>query len=115
MSASQIQDASVRDSVVSGSVAGEVKVLETAEDIQARREQVLQRYEHFKEAAKLRRNKLENSREYQFFKRDADELEAWLIEKLQSIDHNQDILVFVNGSGKSTHFLKSENCAVGTW
>jgi hypothetical protein len=102
MSTSQIQDVGVRDSVVSNSATGEVKVLETAEDIQARREQVLQRYEHFKEAAKLRRNKLENSREYQFFKRDADELEAWLIEKLQSIDHNQDILAFVNGSGESS-------------
>ena len=63
----------------------EIKVLETAEDIQARREQVLQRYEQFKDAAKQRRDKLEESREYQYFKRDADEIEAWIYEKLQQM------------------------------
>jgi len=61
----------------------EVQVLETAEDIQARREQVLARFQHFKTAAKFRRDKLEDNREYQYFKRDADELETWINEKLQ--------------------------------
>jgi hypothetical protein len=61
----------------------EIQVLETAEDIQARREQVLARFAHFKEAAKYRRDKLEDSREYQYFKRDADELEMWINEKIQ--------------------------------
>ena len=31
-----------------------------------------------------RRNKLEDSRRYQYFKRDADELESWIYEKLQT-------------------------------
>ena len=61
----------------------EIQVLETPEDIQARREQVLARFAHFKEAAKYRRDKLEDSREYQYFKRDADELEMWINEKIQ--------------------------------
>ena len=61
----------------------EVKILETAEDIQERREQVLKRYIEFKEAARVKREKLEDSRRYQYFRRDADELESWIYEKLQ--------------------------------
>lgn len=61
----------------------EVKILETAEDIQERREQVLKRYVEFKEAARVKREKLEDSRRYQYFRRDADELESWIYEKLQ--------------------------------
>lgn len=66
----------------------DIKVLETVEDIQARREQVLKRYENFKDAAKVRRDKLEDARAYQYFKRDADELEAWIIEKLQTANED---------------------------
>lgn len=66
----------------------DIKVLETAEEIQARREQVLQRYENFKDAAKVRRDKLEDARAYQYFKRDADELEAWINEKLQTANED---------------------------
>lgn len=66
----------------------DIKVLETAEDIQARREQVLQRYEQFKDAAKQRRDKLEDARAFQYFKRDADELEAWINEKLQTANED---------------------------
>ena len=66
----------------------DIKVLETAEDIQARREQVLQRYEQFKDAAKQRRDKLEDARSFQYFKRDADEIEAWIIEKLQTVSED---------------------------
>ena len=62
----------------------EVKILETAEDIQERREQVLNKYLEFKAAARLRREKLEDSRRYQYFRRDADELESWINEKLQT-------------------------------
>jgi spectrin alpha len=62
----------------------EVKILETAEDIQERREQVLNRYHEFKVSARQRREKLEDSRRYQYFRRDADELESWIQEKLQS-------------------------------
>lgn len=60
-----------------------VKVLETAEDIQERRQQVLDRYQRFKELSSLRRQKLEDSYRFQFFQRDADELEKWIQEKLQ--------------------------------
>lgn len=62
----------------------EVKILETAEDIQERREQVLGRYSDFKSDAKHKREKLEDSRRFQYFKRDADELESWIYEKLQA-------------------------------
>ncbi|XP_060596253.1 spectrin alpha chain, non-erythrocytic 1-like isoform X2 [Ruditapes philippinarum] len=62
----------------------EIKILETAEDIQQRREEVLGRYSAFKQAISDRRNKLEDSRRYQYFKRDADELESWILEKLQT-------------------------------
>ena len=62
----------------------EVRILETAEDIQERREQVLSRYSQFKSDAKAKRDKLEDSRRFQYFKRDADELESWILEKLQA-------------------------------
>ena len=62
----------------------EIKILETAEDIQQRRDEVLGRYSAFKQAISDRRNKLEDSRRYQYFKRDADELESWILEKLQT-------------------------------
>lgn len=59
------------------------KVLETAEDIQERRQQVLDRYHRFKDLSIMRRQKLEDSYRFQFFRRDADELEKWIQEKLQ--------------------------------
>ncbi|XP_014291962.1 spectrin alpha chain isoform X1 [Halyomorpha halys] len=62
----------------------EVRILETAEDIQERREQVLSRYGEFKSEARAKRQKLEDSRRFQYFKRDADELESWIHEKLQA-------------------------------
>ncbi|KAL1139006.1 hypothetical protein AAG570_009067 [Ranatra chinensis] len=62
----------------------EVKILETAEDIQERREQVLGLYGNFKQEARSKRQKLEDSRRFQYFKRDADELESWINEKLQA-------------------------------
>ncbi|XP_071155968.1 spectrin alpha chain-like isoform X8 [Mytilus edulis] len=62
----------------------EIKILETAEDIQSRRQEVLGRYEQFKSLCSDRRQKLEDSRRYQYFKRDADELESWIYEKLQT-------------------------------
>ena len=43
----------------------EVKILETAEDIQDRREQVLHRYGNFKSEARSKREKLEDSRRFQ--------------------------------------------------
>ena len=62
----------------------EIQILETPEDIQERREQVLQRYAAFREATRLRRNRLEDARRFMYFKRDADELESWINEKLQT-------------------------------
>ncbi|XP_017774793.1 PREDICTED: spectrin alpha chain isoform X2 [Nicrophorus vespilloides] len=62
----------------------EVKILETAEDIQERRQQVLTRYDHFKQDARAKREKLEDARRFQYFKRDADELESWILEKLKA-------------------------------
>ena len=62
----------------------EIAILETAEDIQERREQVLSRYGNFKDATRQRRERLEDARKYMYFKRDADELESWINEKLQT-------------------------------
>ena len=62
----------------------EIKVLETVEDIKGRRSEVLGRYSEFKGDAAAKRTKLEDSRRFQYFKRDADELESWIIEKLQT-------------------------------
>lgn len=62
----------------------EVRILETVEDIQERREQVLSRYNEFKVETRQKREKLEDSRRFQYFKRDADELESWIQEKLQA-------------------------------
>jgi hypothetical protein len=45
---------------------------------------VLRRYEEFKDAARIKRQKLEESRRFHYFRRDADELELWIHEKLQA-------------------------------
>ena len=65
------------------SLAPDIPILETVEDIQNRREQVLRRYAEFKEATRVRRRRLEDAKRYHQFKRDADEVEAWINEKLQ--------------------------------
>lgn len=46
-------------------VPKDVKILETAEDIQERRDQVLSRYGDFKTGARAKREKLEDSRRFQ--------------------------------------------------
>jgi spectrin alpha len=45
---------------------------------------VFLRYIDFKESARVKREKLEDSRRFQYFRRDADELESWIYEKLQA-------------------------------
>ena len=45
---------------------------------------MLGRYHQFKEATKARRQRLEDARKFMYFKRDADELESWILEKLQT-------------------------------
>lgn len=62
----------------------EIKILESADDIQNRRSEVLGHYAQFKEYAKVKRDRLEEARQFQYFKRDADELEIWILEKLQT-------------------------------
>ncbi|XP_014652504.1 PREDICTED: spectrin alpha chain, erythrocytic 1 [Ceratotherium simum simum] len=63
--------------------SGGPKVLETAEEIQKRRQEVLTRYQRFKELVAERGQKLEESYHYQVFRRDADDLEKWILEKLK--------------------------------
>nr|3LBX_A Chain A, Spectrin alpha chain, erythrocyte [Homo sapiens] len=58
------------------------KVLETAEEIQERRQEVLTRYQSFKERVAERGQKLEDSYHLQVFKRDADDLGKWIMEKV---------------------------------
>lgn len=62
----------------------DIKILETVTEIKDRRKQVLGRYDAFKDVSKSKRSKLEDSRRFQYFKRDADELESWINEKLQT-------------------------------
>ena len=57
--------------------------LENPGTLRERREKVLERYQGFKEAARLRREKLEGARKFQQFRRDADELGSWISEKVQ--------------------------------
>lgn len=59
------------------------KVLETAEEIQHRRAEVLNQYQRFKDRVAERGQKLEESYHYQVFRRDADDLEKWIMEKLE--------------------------------
>lgn len=59
--------------------------LQSASDVRVRREQVLSKYEGFKDAARKRREKLEGAKRFQQFRRNADELEAWVTEKMQIV------------------------------
>ncbi|XP_043302195.1 spectrin alpha chain, erythrocytic 1 [Cervus canadensis] len=59
------------------------KELETAEEIQERRQKVLARYQRFKERVAERGQKLEDSYHYQVFIRDADDHEKWITEKMK--------------------------------
>ena len=64
---------------------GKTSRLEDPEALRQRRDKVLERYQGFKEAARLRRGKLEDARKFQQFRRDADELESWIREKMQVV------------------------------
>ena len=59
--------------------------LENPGVLRERREKVLERYQGFKEAARQRREKLEGARKFQQFRRDADELESWISEKIHLV------------------------------
>ncbi|KAH7638391.1 alpha spectrin [Dermatophagoides farinae] len=64
-------------------VPKDIKILETVEEIQDRRRTVLGHYDAFRQNSRIKRCKLEDSKRFQYFKRDADELESWINEKLQ--------------------------------
>lgn len=59
--------------------------LQSTIDVRNKRNQVLARYSEFKDVARLRRERLEGARQFQQFRRDADELEAWINEKIQIV------------------------------
>ena len=52
-------------------------------DIQGKKDEVLDRWENLKEALIDKRSKLGESQTLQQFSRDADEIENWMLEKLQ--------------------------------
>ena len=93
----------------------DIKLLETVEDIQNRREEVLKRYAEFKAATVARRKRLEDARRYFQFKRDADEVEAWIRERLQIASEESyhdptnlqvgEAKIFLNGYFHSRHLL----------
>lgn len=64
---------------------GGVPTLKNPEEVRFKREKVLAKYQGFKDAAKQRRERLEGAKKFQQFRRDADELEAWISEKLQLV------------------------------
>lgn len=59
--------------------------LKNPNDVKLKRDLVLAKYQGFKDAAKQRRERLEGAKKFHQFKRDADELEAWISEKLQLV------------------------------
>lgn len=63
----------------------EIEVLETIKDITDLRQKVLRHYDKFLNDVSNKRIKLEDSRRYQLFLLEADELEAWLNEKLKQL------------------------------
>ena len=67
---------------VEDSAPRDIKLLETVEDIENRRDQVLQKYADFRQATSDRRKRLEDAKKLFQFKRDADEVEAWIQDKM---------------------------------
>lgn len=66
-------------------LGGEMIKVKNPEDVKVKRDLVLAKYQGFKDAAKQRRVRLEGAKKFHQFKRDADELEAWVSEKLQLV------------------------------
>ncbi|XP_065192517.1 spectrin alpha chain-like [Sycon ciliatum] len=58
--------------------------LDSVADIQARRANVQERYTRFREAAEKRKLQLRDGKRYQEFRRDADELDGWITDQLQT-------------------------------
>ena len=80
---------------------------------------MLRRYVEFKEAAKVKRQKLEESRRFQYFRRDADELESWIYEKLQAAsDENYKDPTNLQAKIQKHQAFEAEVCnqdTVGIW
>lgn len=85
------------------------------DDVKIKRDLVLAKYQGFKEAAKMRRERLEGAKKFHQFKRDADELEAWISEKLQlvsedSIKDRANLQVLLLWYGKGSMIIDGWGC-----
>lgn len=58
------------------------KLVDNAKEVEQRRTNVLEKYAKVKLITQQRRARLEDARKFQQFKRDAEELEAWITEKM---------------------------------
>lgn len=58
------------------------KLVDNAKEVEQRRTNVLEKYAKVKLITKQRRARLEEARKFQQFKRDAEELEAWIAERM---------------------------------
>ena len=67
------------------SPGGAKPTVESPRNVRSKRDKVLSRYAGFKDAANERRARLEGARKFQQFRRDAQELESWVREKLQVV------------------------------
>ena len=83
--------------------------LENPDALRQRRDQVLERYKGFKEAARQRRGKLEDARKFQQFRRDADELESWVREKMQVVSDDS----YSKDGTNLQVYLISAHCEMG--
>merc|ERR1719259_419011 len=70
------------------------------EGVQAKRADVLDRWQHLKEALIEKRSKLGESQTLQQFSRDADEIENWMMEKLQLVDDGSGLMDSTNIQSK---------------
>ncbi|XP_044800096.2 spectrin alpha chain, erythrocytic 1 [Bubalus bubalis] len=85
------------------------KVLETAEEIQERRQEVLSRYQRFKERVAERGQKLEDSYHYQVFIRDVDDHEKWIMEKIKiATDKSYEDPTNIQGKYQKHEFFEAE-------
>ncbi|XP_075238969.1 spectrin alpha chain-like isoform X4 [Convolutriloba macropyga] len=91
----------------------EVGLIDTPDAIKEKRTQLLGKFEDFKDAAKARRQLLEDAKEFQIFKRDADELKAWLQEKIDSLKDEIGVSSNVEGKSQKVEALEAEKAAAG--
>ena len=66
------------------------------DDIDNKKKEVLKRWEQLKEALIEKRSKLGESQTLQQFSRDADEIENWMMEKLQLVDDGSGLMDSTN-------------------